>query len=211
MADKKARIPRVVTPAGIAVYPWLNKPDTKFEAEGTYKISLRVAATEAAPLIEKLEAKLEEVYIQKLAEWGEMHKAKGKKAPQLIRADLPIDEEEGGTFLFKFKMKASGIRKDGTPWKQQPALFDAKGLPLEEGTEVWGGSTVKVAFQPTPFLVAGTKTAGLSFKLNAVQVLKLVRSGGTADSYGFSSESEEEEDYEAPEKVTTEGAEDEDF
>ena len=27
-----------VSPAGIAVYPWLNKPDTKFDADGVFSV-----------------------------------------------------------------------------------------------------------------------------------------------------------------------------
>ena len=213
MSEKKARLPRIVTPAGVAVYPWLNKADTKFNAEGVYKISLRLPAAEAGPLLAKLEAERDKAYEAGLQEWTESHKAKGKKPPPLTKGDLPVDEEENGTFLFRFKMKASGLRKDGSAWSQAPALFDAKGQPLDQDTEVWGGSIVKVAFQAAPFLVPGTKTAGISLKLNAVQVLKLVKGGGTASSYGFDNEAPEDDEEDAPFKsdVTTEGAEDEDF
>jgi hypothetical protein len=207
MADKK-RAPRIVTPAGIAVYPWLNKPDTKFNPEGVYKISLRVAATEAAPLLEKLEAKLEEAYAQVTKELTE----KNKPTKGLKKADLTVEEEENGTVLFKFKMKASGVRKDGSEWSQKPALFDSKGQPLDEDTEVWGGSTVKVAFQAVPYYNATNKSAGISMKLNAVQILKLVKGGGTASSYGFGAEEgDDSEGTPSPGVTDDAGGEDEDF
>ena len=39
------------TPKGIAQYPWLSKPDTKFSEEGDYKVNLILNAEEAAPII----------------------------------------------------------------------------------------------------------------------------------------------------------------
>ena len=45
---------KIVSPRGIAVYPWLNRPDTKFSQMGTFKVTLKVAAEDAAPLIRKI-------------------------------------------------------------------------------------------------------------------------------------------------------------
>ena len=39
------------SPTGIAQYPWLNKPDTQFDAVGQYKVNLRLSKEDAAPLI----------------------------------------------------------------------------------------------------------------------------------------------------------------
>ena len=38
-ANKKQQI---VTPRATAVYPWLNTPDTKFNADGEYKVTLKM-------------------------------------------------------------------------------------------------------------------------------------------------------------------------
>ena len=46
---------KIVSPRGIAVYPWLNRPDTKFSADGDFKVTLKVGAAEASPLIKKLD------------------------------------------------------------------------------------------------------------------------------------------------------------
>ena len=43
MTDKKARNPRYVTQVGVAIYPHLVEPDTKFNAEGEYKVKLRLS------------------------------------------------------------------------------------------------------------------------------------------------------------------------
>ena len=39
------------TPKGIAQYPWLSKPDTKFNEEGVYKVDLIIPKSDAIPLI----------------------------------------------------------------------------------------------------------------------------------------------------------------
>ena len=33
---------KIVSPRGIAVYPWLNRPDTKFSADGDFKVTLKL-------------------------------------------------------------------------------------------------------------------------------------------------------------------------
>ena len=49
----------VVSPEGIAIYPHLTQPDTKFNALGEYKVSLSVDKSEAAPLIGNIETAME--------------------------------------------------------------------------------------------------------------------------------------------------------
>ena len=39
------------TPQGVAQYPWLSKPDTKFSEEGDYKVNLIIAKEEALPAL----------------------------------------------------------------------------------------------------------------------------------------------------------------
>lgn len=52
MAKKK----KFVTPAGIAVFPRLNRPDTKYNEYGTYSADLRIPVEEAKPLLKELGA-----------------------------------------------------------------------------------------------------------------------------------------------------------
>ena len=51
---------QIVSPKGTAVYPWLNRPDTKFSDDGEYKVTLKISAEEAQPLIQKLDKMLED-------------------------------------------------------------------------------------------------------------------------------------------------------
>src|SRR5574343_431228 len=53
MAEKK-EIVRIVTPKGDAIYPRLFTPDTKFNPDGDYKVTLAIPKDEALALIEQL-------------------------------------------------------------------------------------------------------------------------------------------------------------
>lgn len=136
---------KYVTPKGIAGYPKLTRPDTKFNAEGVYSTSLTMDKKTAQPLIDKIE----EAYTEEF----------GAKA--LPKANWPYKEEDGQV-TFKFKSK------------QKPKLFDAKGTPIKEAAElsVGSGSVLKVSGSISCRAVSGKNYATLY--MNAVQIIDLV-------------------------------------
>jgi hypothetical protein len=166
---------RLTSPAGIAVYPKIEKPDTKFDANGVYSVDLDLSGEEAATLVAKL---------QKIADadYANECKAKGKKA--LKRADMPWKQTDDGKTRFKFKLKAKGGTGE-KQWDQKPALFDAKGNPVSN-LNVGSGSTIKVAFDCAPYFTAMVGH-GISLRLRAVQVLELREyiAGDNFDAFGF--------------------------
>lgn len=179
------------TPLGTAVYPWLKagKPDTRFDADGVYKVNLNMEDGED---LQELVDVLEEARDEYVAELQRLNPKKKKVKIQ----DLPIDEEEDGTKTLKFKMKARVKTKKGD-FTQSPAIFDSKGKPMlvtvvdemgnktSEVVDIRGGSKLRVAFEPivyeNPML-----GVGVSLRLKAVQVQELVSFGEqTATSFGF--------------------------
>ena len=114
------------------------------------------------------------------------HKAEIKKAVAKAKAET------------KFKTKAKVTMRSGDSFDQKVALFDAKGKPLVNPPNVGGGSKIKVSYQVVPYYTA-TVGAGLTLRMKAVQILKLVEytSGANASSYGF----KEEDGYEAEEQT----------
>ena len=182
--QKKAE--RFVSPKGTASYPHLTNPDTKFNPDGEYKVSLIVAGDDASKVVNFLTEKHKAAVAQ-------VKKENARK--RVKEGDLPIIENDDGTVTFKFKMKAKVIPKKGDPFEQKPALFDAKGKPLTGETKVGGGSTIKVCYEVVPYYTA-IAGVGISLRLKAVQVIELKEysgGGGNAESYGFG----EEEGYEA--------------
>lgn len=201
MTEKKARNPRYVTQVGVAIYPHLVEPDTKFNAEGEYKVKLRLSPdsviTDAkGKRVADVQSFIDEMMAKALEKAQQENKGKIKEA------DAPYEiDEDTGDVLVNFKLKATGKTRDGKEFTQKPALFDAKGKPAEV-KGVWGGSKIKVSFEVVPFY---TKLigAGVSLRLKAAQIIELIAggNGGSADSYGFG----EEEGFEAEDEAADNG------
>jgi hypothetical protein len=164
----------ITTPAGIARYPHLNRPDTKFDDVGVYKVNLELTAEEAEPFITQIEALLAEFVAEKKRELKK-DKLKMHAAPW---------EENDGLVQLKLKVKAMGKGKDGETYSRQPKLFSASGEAITDN--IGGGSKIKVAVLPYVWYTASLG-AGVTLQPKAVQVLDLVTwgDGGSAVSYGF--------------------------
>ena len=162
-----------VTEVGKAIYPHLNKPDTRFQKEGVYKVTLELSPINAKNLLKHIDD-------------GIALATKDSKSNKT--AQLPYKTDEKGNMQFNFKCKASGVSKTGQNWEQKPKVFDSKGTPISKDILVWGGTTMKVAYEIIPYS-NNMLGSGVSLRLKAVQVHDLVSGGGaSADSYGFKEE-----------------------
>ena len=124
-------------------------------------------------------------------------KAKGKAIKQANSPyeDEMIDGKASGNVVFKFKTKAKIIAKDGKVIPNRVALFDSKGKPMIDAN-IWSGSEMKVSAELIPYFTA-VAGAGISMRLRAVQVTKLVEGGSSnAKGYGFG---DVKDGYEQPE------------
>jgi hypothetical protein len=219
---------RQLTGRVVAYYPHLNKPDDRYNPDKPeYKISIIYENEEAASsmleLIKEAQAQAVEAAVAQAADEA---KKKGKKFNEerfrasLKLAQLPIKEEldedgdpTGRIIVGPFKMRAKGSTRDGREWERQCPVFDGAGKPIDtEKVSIWGGSIVNVCFYIDTFYTAGLG-AGVSLKLEAVQVLEL-RSGNTAKtaaSFGFSTDGEgltQDDDDEADETSEDTGEDD---
>lgn len=196
----------LVTDKGTAVYPHLSNPDTKFDPDGHYKVTLRLSGESAGQLKERIEKAREEAVANLKAaakKAGDLKPIKAGKFDKL--ADLPVkavlDEEgnETGAYDFSFKMRAKGKRKNGDEYTQKPVIVDAANKPLAE--EVWGGSTIQVNAAIAPFYVPALGV-GVALRLRGVRVLELRTGGASAESMfgdpteGYRSAGEKEADEE---------------
>ena len=200
---------RLTTPKATLKYPKLIEPETKFSPEGHYKVTAIIPAEEAGPMADQLDALFE------------AHKAslKAQAPSQKFKAVDPsfgYEEIDGKPcFTVSVKMKAKGMDRDGRAWTASPALFDASGAPVkhrESLRNMWSGTTGRVSFEACPFFQPAIG-AGITLRLKAVQIIDLVESGGSADSYGFqeeaggwaSSETEPSVPFDATGAATDEG------
>ena len=159
------------TPKGIAQYPHLSKPDTKFSEPGDYKVHLILSAEEAVPIIEQINAAFADNMQAELKKQG---KKELKAANPPYMEELGDDGQPTGNVIFKFKSTAA----------YKPAIFDAKGKPMME-SNIWGGSEIRVNSTIGAYYVA-TVGVGVALRIRAVQVIRLVE--GSADGatrFGF--------------------------
>ena len=165
---------KFVTPKGVAGYPKLTRPDTKFNAEGVYSTTLTIDKADAADFI----AAIEEAYTDEF----------GAKA--LPKANWPFKEEDGKV-TFKFKTKT------------RPILIDSKGntiaTKVADELRIGSGSVLKIRGAISCRAVSGKNYATLY--MNKVMLVELVEfSGGgfEPEEGGFvapgASESEDEVD-----------------
>ena len=172
---------KIITPVGVSQYAWLTTADTRFDEIGHFKTNLIVKTDKVQKTIKAIDDELSKSL--SLAQ----EKNKGKKIKQ---ADAPYFEElddDGkptGNTIFKFKTKAQIISKDGKVIPNRVAIFDSKGTPMVDAN-VWSGSEMKVSAELIPYYTA-MAGAGVSLRLRAVQITKLVEGGSSnAKGYGF--------------------------
>lgn len=181
--SKKQRNVRYVTATGIAVYPHLTKPDTKFNADGDYKVSLRLPAGSQLKTAKGESCGTFEDFITQQCE-AELQKAKDEgKAKARQEEPFEIDEETGDIKV-NFKLGAKVTTKSGESFTQKPMIVDSKGKPFK-GDYVGGGSKIKISFETIPYFMASTKVASVSLRMKAVQILELATGGPSYESAGF--------------------------
>lgn len=202
------------TPKGRAEWAKVITPDTKFDPAGVYSVDLYLKADD--PEVQELCAKLDDLVEEAKNDAIEENP---KRKPLTAPAYEVVTDDSGnetGELKFKFKLKAQVKTKDGKTYRQRPMLVDAKGNPIlkfdsdgdpiNDGFKIGNGSIVKLAYEPVKYFVAGTKTAGVSLRLRAMQIIKLVEfNGGGGDFF------EEEEGFEVEDKKEKNGKADTGF
>lgn len=197
----KPKLEKFVTPAGVAVYPHLVRPDTKFDSDGVYTVQLAIDGPDANELIAQLEA-ARDLFAK---EFKSENKAKFAKASiaDVYEDEVDDEGEETGRVLIRAKQKALIKARDGTMYPKYVKLFDAQNNVITPDS-VWGGSRLILAGVLIPYYMASSKEIGVSLRLSAVQILELVEGdGGSAESFGFG-----EQDGYTAESAETVAAED---
>ena len=175
-----------VTPAGIAKYAWLSKPDTKFDPDGVYKVNLILdpADPEVQEFLEGINNQLNDYHA------SELNKPKAKKLAKALPYKDDFNEDGDSTGMVSVALKTKAVVKDKETGLTKPKtlpIINKYGKPIPEGTSVGNGSTIKAAYSSFCTTVKGV--CYLSLYLNAVQVLDLVEYSG---NYGFTFEEEPE-------------------
>lgn len=181
MAKRKNAV-RVTSPFGRVVWANLSKPSTKFDKNGVYELSLVFDDDKDPQVVD---------FVKKINEAAEAAKADFvKQDPKTAKFKLcpeigPDEDKEGNvipnTIRIKTKLKASGVRDDGTTWTDSVTVVDAANKEIPKTIMVGRGSIARAQIDLVPFAMAATRTAGVSLKLRAVQVKSLSEYKQTGD------------------------------
>ena len=173
---------RITSPTGVASWPYLTEPDTKFDVDGKYKITLLIPVADGGDeFVGMLEEKHTAHYDMFCADKGEA----------LKKSDLPVkmitDDDGIQQYQIKFSLKAKGER-NGKKWEQRPMLFDAGMKPITgpalDSINVGSGTTCRIGFEVCPYYT-GMIGMGLSLRLKAVQIIDLVSYESASTGFDF--------------------------
>lgn len=158
---------KINLPKGVARFPSLHRPDTKFNDLGEYKANVAVPAEEAASVMTKLQAIAKQ----------ELGKALPKSDNSLWKMEIDDNGDETGMVMFKAKVK-NIQKKDGELWDRKPVQYDTELNRVNE--IIYGGSELVVACDVRVWEFSGKK--GISLQPTAVQIHKLVSPSGGGDN-----------------------------
>jgi len=190
------------SPLNAFSWPKVNEPDYGEKSpfptpNGQYSVELKMDAN--APETQAFVAMLQVQYDLALADADAKFAAMDNKSRARIGEikanpfysevyDKETDEPTG-ELSFRFKLTASGTKKDGGRWATKPDLFDGTGTPMSRDIKIGTGTIGRVSFNCSPYFIPGSGMGGMALKLRAVQVVELVNeNSGSADEYGFGDE-----------------------
>ena len=171
-----------VTEVGTLVWPALNTPDD-YRGQNKYKAYLEVSAKEADRLRKIFQPILEEY-------------AASEGVEELNSLPISPVKDKDGYFVIRTKMNAEYKDKKTKEIRyMRPKLLDSDLQRIPHTTIISGGSRARVNFTVWPYTMTETikgedgekrteRVAGLSFRLQGVQIKELVQYSG-GDTLGF--------------------------
>lgn len=190
-----------VTPEGIAKFPHLAEPNTKFVKTGKYEVSLYFDTENGTKLLAMLQEAYDEaikIGKEKYEKLSAQSKANTPFSPQnFYKEEVLNDGTSTGRIFIHFDKFAKLELEDGRVLEFKVPVFDKTNKPmlLEDIKKASNGSKMKAAFKVKPYFMPAGAKAGLSIDLQAVQIVKAEEYVRDAESYGFAAydESNDEE------------------
>ena len=172
-----------ISPIGVLNHPWINKPDTKFNADGLFHTEHGVKGKPG----EDLAAKIEQAAKAALAEHvQEMKPAEAKKWDLYLPFEREEDDDGNptGTIMFSYKQNAK-IKS-----AKEPSGFKDVTIEVRDSKDnvidvaIWDGSEGRIMFSMRPIVMVSTRKVGVRLDFAKVQITKLVQGGGSSRGFG---------------------------
>lgn len=185
-----------MTPQGEAAYPHIAEPQTKFNDEGLYDVTMYFDETSGGKLVERLSEAYNQACEEAKKKYEEQKPQYKKDNPninfeQFYREEVDDNGFSTGRIFVKFKKKASVKTKDGRILNFNVPVFDKYNQPMDKEIvkKASSGSIMKCAFKVSPYFVIAGAKAGISLQLEAVQIIEMKEwtDSKSAADYGFQS------------------------
>ena len=144
---------------GIARHAWVDKPDTKYNAEGLYHMDIIYAGETAEKVRAGIDAKVEEALA---AHQATMAPAKAKQWTAHYPYTVEEDPDTGaptGRLIVRFKQNATIHFKDGSTKQVEIGIRDAANK--ETNLKVFSGDKVAALYSPRVVTMETSKKIGL--------------------------------------------------
>lgn len=191
----------LISPRGvIAPYAYIQRPDTKFNDRGIYKMTLTCDINDPAvvKLMDDILKAHQDNYAQILDEFAaNPPKAKpGKKPLKPYEGDMPFVDNEDGTVSFNFKSYASfKDKKTSEMVERKIVVVDGRGKRLPVVPAIAGGSEGKAKFSLVPYGFTAVAGASVKLQLDSLMLLKLVEFGAGGEGDWGDEVEEDAEDF----------------
>ena len=177
------------TPVGTAIYPKLVEAD-EYKGKRTYKAKIAFPADEIQGLIDEVQHLLDEFVEAEVAKDPKRNPNSKAKNRWTVRdiAEEEIDDDGNPTGRLLINLKKNATSQEGEEL-DPPALFDSFNNNVTGKVKrLYGGSQIAAAGFLYFYAMGSSKEFGVAFKLQGVQIVKLVEGGGGATdgaSMGF--------------------------
>jgi hypothetical protein len=148
-----------VSPRGTLIWPWIRTPDTRFDSEGKYKVTLLLDPADAAA----------DAFIKQINSYVES--VGGKNSPCKDHKDKDGNDTDKVAVTF------------GSAYK--PAVFDSHRNKVPDEVDPGNGSEVRVAYTVNVYDGFG---GGVNLYLKAVQIVSYKPKEASASDLGFGDE-----------------------
>lgn len=169
-----------MSPFGIAAHPWLNKPDTKYNDSGVFKVDLRLTGEAAQKFMDQIKAQSDRFHAEHTAE---MKPVDAKKWTVFYPFE-EVEDDDGnktGEVLFKFRQNHTIRLKSGEEKKVTLRLQNGGGKDSDKA--IWGGSELRTMYATRDIVMTSNKEVGVRLDFCGAQV-KVYGTGSSGGGFG---------------------------
>lgn len=170
------------SPFGPVLFPWLNKPDTKFNENGVYKADLALTGAPAEKFAEEIDAEAQAAFDEITADMTPGERKKWKLYVPYRREE----DDEGnptGRIIFQFRQNATiQVKGEDTPTEVKIGIYDSDDKDLHK--PVFSGSVIRVLYATRQIKMQSAKEAGVRLDFSMVQVKELAKARGGGSRFG---------------------------